>query len=190
MAAVSTDEKAQWIKPAVIDTEDVGRVVRFFVLNSPVDGLSSRQKSLRDYGWHTPWRKPYSLRKRLNALSSNNALIFSAQTYDTMDAALMKADLLSFPPSDINTERVCIYNGKGVQYLSLFAHIRNAIAHGRFNVIAVSEEQVFIMEDVAAKKRGMAEGQKTCSARMVLRMTTLQKWMDFIEGGETQITSS
>ena len=182
MAEISIPEKAQWVEPAVIDTEDFNRIFRFFVINTPADGLSSRQKKLVDYGWNTPWRKPYSLRRQLNHLSNNPFLIFSAQKYDQMDTQMHKADLMIFPPSDTETERVCVYNKLGTQYLSVFYHIRNALAHGRFNI----DGDALLMEDAAPKKKRMAEGTKSCSARMVLKISTLIKWIELIEGGEKE----
>ncbi len=186
MAAVEVDAKAHWITKADIDTVDFNRIYRFFVIFSPVDGLSSRQKSFSDYGWDTPWRKPFSLRRQLNGLSNNNELIFSAHKYDNMDGELIKADLVEFPPINIMKERVCIYNGQRTQYLSVFFHIRNALAHGRFNIV----EGTFIMEDVTAKRKWMAAGSKTCSARMVIRTATLINWIDLIEGGARELETN
>ena len=184
MAAIPVDEKATWVIDDPIQSEEILRVYKFFVLNSPVDGLSSRQKSLLDYGWNTPWRKPFSMRKKLNHLSSNHAFIFTAKNYEVMDAALTKADLITFPPVDLK-ERACVHNGQATQYMSLFYHIRNSFAHGRFNTIQDDDDVIFVMEDAAPKKKWMAAGQKTCSARIVIRLSTMTRWMDLIEGGET-----
>ncbi len=57
MPAIEVDEKPTWISPAIIDTEEFNTIFRFFVICSPVDGLSARQVSLADYGWNTPWRQ-------------------------------------------------------------------------------------------------------------------------------------
>ena len=184
MAAIPVDEIPAWITGEPIRTEEVLRVYKFFVMNSPVDGLSSRQKSLLDYGWNTPWRKPYSMRKRLNHLVGNKDFLFTAQKYDTLDVTLTAADLMTFPPTD-HKERAAIHNGKSTQYLSLFFHIRNGFAHGRYNTIQDGDDIIFIMEDVTSRRKGMANGQKTLSARIVIRLSTLSRWMDLIEGGET-----
>lgn len=181
MSSVEVNAKATWITKELISSEDYNKIYMFFVINSPVDGMSSRGKSFSDYGWKTPWRKPFCLRRQFNSLSNNKELIYSAQKYDNMDEALEKADLKDFPPRDIEKERVCIYNGKKTQYLSLFYHIRNSLAHGRFNI----ENDTFIMEDVAPRRKGMSEGSRKCSARMILKTGTLIKWIELIEGGPT-----
>ncbi len=183
MAAIPVDEKPAWIVGDPLRTEEILRVYKFFVMNSPVDCLSSRQKSLLDYGWNTPWRKPYSMRKKLNHLVGNKDFLFTAQNYDVLDAALTTADLMTFPPVDYR-ERAGIHNGKSTQYLSLFFHIRNGFAHGRYNTIQDGDDVIFLMEDVTNKKKWMAIGQKTCSARIIIRLSTLTRWMDLIEAGE------
>lgn len=155
MAAISVDEKAKWINEKLLISEEILRTYRFFVLNSSVDGLSS-----------------------------NEQLLFSSHTYEAMEDSLIKADLIDFPPGDIITERVCFYNNKSAQYLSLFFHIRNSFAHGRYNTVKYDKDVIFIMEDVTIKRKWMPSTKKTCSARMVLRLSTLSKWMDLIERDE------
>ena len=44
------------------------------------------------------------------------------------------------------------------------------------------------MEDASYKRKNMEKGLKICSARMVIRMSTLIKWIDLIELGETPFT--
>ena len=180
MALLPVNEKAVWITPIESWPDDFNRIFMFFVVHSPVFDQSSRCISLLDYGWTTPWRKPYSLRIQLNRVSNSKNLLFSASKYDLMDRELEKADLLEFPPTDLSSERACFYNGKRAQYISLFYHIRNSLAHGRFNII----EDRIIMEDVSPRRKEMAPGTKVCSARMVLRINTLIKWIELIEGGE------
>lgn len=179
---VSVDPRPGWIETPYPESDQFFRILRFFVIESPVESLSARQKDLAYYGWITPWRKPYYLRKQLNNLSGNSNLIFSANDYSALGNEFAKANLLSFPPSDF-TERVCFYNGKyGAQYLNLFFHIRNSFAHGRFSI---RENDIILMEDATkGKKNEVPSGMLKCSARMVLSMNTLSKWIYYIEGGE------
>lgn len=179
---VSVDSKPNWIDTHYPESDQFYKILRFFVIESPVEDLSARQKTLASYGWSSPWRKPFYLRKQLNNLSGNTNLIFSANDYSALGNEFSKANLLTFPPNDY-TERVCFYNGKyGAQYMNLFFHIRNSFAHGRFNIL---DKNIFLMEDVTkGKKSEIPVGMMKCSARMVLSMNTLIKWINFIEGGE------
>lgn len=85
---------------------------------------------------------------------------------------------------DLSIESAAVYNGIGAQYLSLFFHIRNAFAHGRYNTVLDGDDVIFVMEDVTKPRKGMEPGQKTCSARMIIKLSMLTKWMDLIEGRE------
>ena len=67
--------------------------------------------------------------------------------------------------------------------MSVFYHLRNAFAHCRLNMIDVNGESVFIIEDVQSSKK---RDKLKVSARMILRKSTLLKWIDLIENGEQE----
>lgn len=173
-------EWLEWIAPERFNDPDLFRIVVFYVFHSPCDGLSARGKSLRKYGWSDPWKKPYCLNEQLKQASTNCKLIFSAKKLDQMDAKLREAFLYDGFPSDLATERICVHDGKKNQAMSVFYHIRNALAHCRLNMQEVDGECVFIMEDLGGRKKDEV------SARMILRKSTLLKWIDIIEAGERE----
>lgn len=168
-----------WIAPDSFNDKDLFRIVIFFVFHSPCENLSSLRKTLFEYGW----AKPYYLNKQLRQKASNYKLLFSAKNYNDMDAALEKADLKETFPSDFSRERICIYDNQENQFLSVFYHIRSAFAHCRLNMVDVNGECVFVLEDVQTKKNF---NQLKVSARMILRKSTLIKWIDLIENGECE----
>lgn len=176
-----------WIAPDRFDDYDLFRIVIFFVFHSPCPKLSCMGRTLDEYGWTTPWKKPYCLNRQFRQVASNYELLFSAEKYDTMDAALVKADLKEGFPSDLTRERICIYDNLKNQFMSVFYHIRNAIAHCRLNMVDVDGECVFVLEDVQPNKN--ADRLKV-SARMILRKSTLLKWIDLIEQGEREYKPS
>lgn len=170
----------RWIAPEHFNDQDLFKIVIFFVFHSPCSNLSSMGKTLDEYGWSAPWRKPYYLNKQLRQASLYELVVYSAKGYNEMDVALEKADLKETFPSDFSRERVCIYDNQGNQFLSVFYHIRNAFAHCRLNMVDVDGDCVFIFEDVQPKKNS---NQLKVSARMILRKSTLLKWIDLIENG-------
>lgn len=172
-----------WITSARFNDPDLFRIVIFFVFHSPCSELSTMHRTLEQYGWFTPWRKPYYLNRQLRQVSSNYELLFSAKGYDEMDVALGKANLKDGFPSDLSRERICIYDNQKNQFLSVFYHIRNAFAHCRLNMIEVDGECVFVLEDVQPKKN---TDQLKVSARMILRKSTLLRWIELIENGECE----
>lgn len=170
----------RWIAPEHSNDQDLFKIVIFFVFHSPCSNLSSMGKTLDEYGWSAPWRKPYYLNKQLRQASLYELVVYSAKGYNEMDVALEKADLKETFPSDFSRERICIYDNQGNQFLSVFYHIRNAFAHCRLNMVDVDGDCVFIFEDVQPKKNS---NQLKVSARMILRKSTLLKWIDLIENG-------
>ena len=170
----------RWIAPEHFNDQDLFKIVIFFVFHSPCSNLSSMGKTLDEYGWSAPWRKPYYLNKQLRKASLYELVVYSAKGYNEMDVALEKADLKETFPSDFSRERICIYDNQGNQFLSVFYHIRNAFAHCRLNMVDVDGDCVFIFEDVQPKKNS---NQLKVSARMILRKSTLLKWIDLIENG-------
>lgn len=61
--------------------------------------------------------------------------------------------------------------------------MRNAFSHGRLNMVNIDGECVFVIEDISPKCK---KGKHLVSARMILKKSTLLKWIDIIERGETE----
>lgn len=176
-------EWINWIAPDSFEDKDLFKIVIFFLFHSPCENLSSMRKTLAEYGWTAPWKKPYYLNKQLRQVASNYELLFSAKGYNEIDAALEKADLKENFPCNFSHERICIYDNQGNQFLSVFYHLRNAFAHYRLNMVDIDGECVFILEDVQPKRNS---NQLKVSARMILRKSTLLKWINLIENGERE----
>ena len=184
--AVFTSKNAEWMRwiaPEEYNDSELFRIVTFFVFHSPCDGLSSMRRTLAEYGWPAPWKKPFYLNKHLKKAASNFNLLYTASSYDDMEKALKDGDLLTAFPSDLGRERICVYDCQKNQFLSVFYHLRNAMAHCSLNMVDVDGECVFIFEDTVPKKN---TGQLKVSARMIIRKSTLLKWIDIIERGELE----
>lgn len=183
---VTTECNPKWIKwigPDRFNDKDLFKIVTFFVFHSPCGNLSCMRKTLLEYGWSSPWKNPYYLNRQLRQMASNYELIYSAKSYNEMDAALEKAALKENFPSDFSHERICIYDNQGNQFMSVFYHIRNAFAHCRLNMLDVDGECVFVLEDGLLQKKS---DRFKVSARMILRKSTLLKWIELIETGECE----
>lgn len=172
------------IVPERFNNSELNRIVTFFVFHSPCSELSAMSKSLLHYGWDAPWRKPQRLRYKLEEASSNPKLLFSAETIDDMKQALEKAELFTDITLNLEKERIAVHNNMKNQFISVFYHLRNAFAHGRLNMINIGlkDDYVFIFEDIQKKKKNK-EIICRITARMILRKSTLLKWIDIIEAG-------
>ncbi|MCF0133406.1 MAG: hypothetical protein HUJ72_06030 [Blautia sp.] len=97
-----------------------------------------------------------------------------------MQQACQRANLLENFPKNLDEERAAVSISDQNQFLSLFRHIRNAFSHGRINMHETKDgDLMFIFEDVGRK----VSGGIPVSARMLLRKSTLLKWIDIIEAG-------
>lgn len=183
---VTTERKPAWLEeiaPERFNDYELFRIVIFFVFHSPCKNLSAMGKPLNEYGWRNPWKQPYYLNKQLIQATKSGNLIKHCKSYAKMGEVLEQAGMLEHFPSNLSKERICIYDKEKNQSLSVFYHIRNAFAHGRLNMRDVSGECVFILEDVRPSN---SSDRLTVSARMILRKSTLLKWIDLIEGGEKE----
>ena len=89
-----------------------------------------------------------------------------------MEKKLKEKNLMEFPPTGDYEERAVFVKSQKTVVLSFIDHIRNSIAHGRFNIIRNGKEDVLVIEDMNRSKE--------CSARIVVKVSTLVKWIDGI----------
>ncbi|MCI5830099.1 MAG: hypothetical protein SPJ89_09915 [Treponema sp.] len=175
----------KWIKPLddkILADANFQKILSFYLFHTPVNSLSAQSKDLQSYGWPKPWNKKFKLNTQLKEVSSNEKLIYSANRYDVMADALSKADLLTDFPNNIETERISVLVSYQTQFVSIFAHLRNSLAHARFCIKEVNvngqQIRVYVFQDRGKKQK--------ISARMIIRESTLLKWIEIISGGEAE----
>lgn len=106
----------EWIAPERFNDKDLLRIITFFVFHSPCQELSSMSKTLEEYNWNSPWKKPFWLNRQLKEASSNSNLLFSEATCSSVEKALKTADLLDDFPSKLEQERIAFYNNKKISF--------------------------------------------------------------------------
>lgn len=144
----------------------------FFVTYSICKKQSDKKRSLKDYGWLNNHIEKSGLRKALQPILRLNRkkgekehFIFSKA--DSRSKNFAKVALGDGVLSDYDKERAVLpQKNEQNQYFTLFHHVRNGLAHGRYALVfSSSKEKMVIMED---KTR---EGN--VNARMVLKLDTL-----------------
>lgn len=171
----------------VLYSKDFLKIFFFFTIFTPCPELSGRGKVLESYGWSNPWEEPYKLDEQLKTAADSLGL-FTAKKYEDMENALNNAGLKKTLFSEIVNNKICAYTGsdkykKEHDFIHFFFHIRNSLAHGRFNVIKYNREEIFLFEDIGSRKDKKTK-EYPLSARMILKKSTLLKWITIIEGGE------
>ena len=166
-----------------LDTEFI-RIFMFFVVNTPCVESSSSGISLKEYGWGKDlWRKN-TLKNSLFSVAGlvrDDTFVVAKKT-DGMKKACEKGRTKTGFHGDRSKEKVVIYKSKDNEFLSICNHIRNSFAHGRFSIFdGVNGDAVFVMED-GVKRNGKFQVR----SRMILKKSTLIKWIDILEkkGGD------
>lgn len=184
---VLVDKDCRWANDGV-SWDKVGQLIapllKFYVVETPSPGLSARSIPLIDYGWTQPWKKAQQLNKKIKGASTNPDLYYSAAKLNKMQEVLEKAKLLDYPePRDDPFEAAAFFDCKKNQTLSLFYHLRNGFAHGRFCIFEFKREYWFAIEDVTSPGKGNPTDNRRVSARIVLKYSTLRKWIKLIQDG-------
>ncbi len=162
---------------------EFAKIACFFVVNSPCPKFATRGKELEFYNWaKKPWRTNRYLRKKLDAVllprSSSGKPFKVADRVSTVPAALRKAhldDAWYEPPFG---ESFAFYNTLNNEYMSIFYHIRCAIAHGRFAIIEDGVNLLYLLEN--GEQKGNIFLVK---ARMIVKESTLSRWVEILTSG-------
>ena len=160
------DKIPTWITNENIDylvKPDFQRIARFFIINTPDKSISARGREIKDYGIDDE----ATLFKKIIGRIPYKMVLTTLEKSD-----LAEEELLYFPPS-FPEERICYAYNNNKQVTSLFIKIRNALAHGRFNIFLKGKIPYLIMEDI--------NSNDNCSARIILKFATLKHWIDILE---------
>ena len=185
---VFVESDAKWVNEGICLEETMrllSPLFKFYVLECPVSGLSSKRKALESYGWTQPWKNPQYLNRALKDASSNSSLYWCADKISDMEQRLNSSGLGCEGAAMAQPKEIAVfYDCKRNQTLSLFYHLRNSIAHGRFAVVRVKREIWFVFEDVqGAKPKDKMPGSSKLTARIILKNSTLLKWVKLIKAG-------
>lgn len=181
---VLVEHNPPWIetgREAFTDYEKILPLLDFYVFENPCSSLTSRSRSVESYGWDGPWRKPAYLNRRFKDCSGSRHLFFSSSTLNGMEDSIVKAGL--FDEVAPVGERACFYDNMRNQTLSCLYHLRNSFCHGRFAFLKDGEGAAWVaLEDVSGSGIKGCEGKKL-SARMILRLETLEAWRRLVVSG-------
>ena len=177
---METERNKEWLNDMVpdklIENDDLLKIVVFYVFS--VAPTSYIHNELSDYGWENI----KNLTKALLQSSSNKNLFYFGRNKKEFDDKLKESCLDNFP-GELSEEKVCVYTGKESQAQNILRHIRNSMAHGRLNIYDVKEECFFAFEDV----KPISKSEKLeITARMIIKKSTLLKWIDIIQAGEQE----
>lgn len=202
-----------WISPDIHIDEFTNLLISEFVLGTPAYNLSKKSHGLYDYYGYKKISDYEKLKKDLlqtihmeaspnyenlrDAILGNNSINFT----DSIPISL--AEMIYMYIDDVsknkyfkryfheeptskgksNATRKAEKNSKEnvVIVERLFFHLRNSFAHGCFSIADRGGEVYYIIQD---EKNGVI------SARMVLKQSTLQAWIEYFHKRRAEITNT
>lgn len=167
-----------WIK---IDdkmfTTKFNKIFKFFVIFSPCKRYATQGRTLEYYGWKTKDSKSKScLNNSLNySLISKN--IICVDSYKELYEKISNLGIETEDFTNIKDEKGIFIRGSETSYfMSMFYHIRCALAHGRFTILKDGKNTIYYFEN--GQKVDMSKFK--VSARIVIYESTLLKYIKLI----------
>lgn len=172
-----------WIKtlvPKNFNDANLNRIIWFYVIHTICTELSANSIEITKYGWNKNIWKTGKLKNYLYCICDfkKNVNFYKADSQQDMKNACEVCKLKKNFSKSIEEERIAFVKARNYnEVLSIFYHIRNALAHGRVAIKKNSNKQiVYILED---GKKG--NGKFIVTARMILKEKTLLSWINIIE---------
>lgn len=155
------------------------RIFTFFVINTPCSEMSSSGIGLSEYGWGKKVWRTNELKNALfkvASLKKDETFVVAKKTTE-MKNACEKCKAKKNFHNDRSKEKIVIYKSRSNECLSIFNHIRNSFAHGRFSFYDSKDNQVIIVMEDGVKNNGSFH----IRSRMILKKSTLITWIDLLE---------
>lgn len=163
--------------------ESLAGIMLFYVVFCPCKQYATQKRTLEYYKWKKkPWSSNRYLKAELNKIATksfqNQRKMTEWYNIKSQLDALNRADRHWFESS---SEFAVYSNIETSDYMSLFYHIRCALAHGRFLIMDHSGDKYYALEN------GIVKGKRFfVKARIVLKEETLLGWIRIITNGPQQ----
>lgn len=155
--------------PEKIGNKSLNEIITFFLFNCPVEGKSMRGKTFEEYGFKGSKSFAYLKKKLLGCSETGLEKRYKPCKKDELERCLTEVEELG-PPTEY-----CVFlkNDEKTIMQSLFSAIRNAFAHGSFNVKSYNGVRIYFLLNY----------NKYRKAQIVLHEETLLKWIDIVKAG-------
>lgn len=158
--------KTNFSEPRNISNSNLQKILQFYLLECPVEGKSKRGKTFKELGYSG--RKSFGnlknemLKCATPSLSNN----YIPCKKDELQDNFKKCEKLSYP------DEYCVFlkSDERTTIRSLFSAIRNALAHGSFNVNSYYQTRIYYFSNFKNYEK----------ARIVLHEETLLSWIKII----------
>lgn len=154
-------------QPKNLSNENLRKIIQFYLLECPVEGRSQRGLTFNQYGYIGP----SSFSKLKKALIASATSSLKNNYYPSKKEELVdnynKVENVGFP------DEYCVFLKSDEKSVirSMFSAIRNAIAHGSFNVKSYNRTRVYFFSNFDKYKK----------AQIVLYESTLLEWIKIVK---------
>lgn len=148
--------------------KNFSRIYRFYVIETPVSGTSYRGKTFKERKCNM--KKLNSLMKKETIFLKENWHVLAIKEIEKFCKEIGLLDVVKYDSEIVihsKNDKLCTGNTD-----SLYYAIRCSFAHGSFDIRKYNSEKYYILEN--------KDGGKI-KARLILKETTLLKWIDLVE---------
>ncbi len=153
-------------EPTSISNVNLQKIIQFYLLECPVEGVSQRGKSFKDLGYVGSKAFGALKKKLLKAATESLSENYKPSTKDKLPENFKICEKVCYP------DEYCVFlaTERKTVMRSLFSAIRNSFAHGSFNVKTYNKTRIYYFSNYKEYEK----------ARIVLHESTLLSWIKII----------
>ena len=160
MSEVRVSKQPSWIQEKKFnkrELEILKEILPFYIINTLHESYSYRSINVSEYGWPLNIWNTRVLKDQLFHVANLtlNHNLFVVDTLSDMSNFCMRAHFGDDFYQYKDQERIVVYDNHTNIVLSIFKHIRNALAHGRFVMYPMGDDYMFAMESVDNHKEAL-----------------------------------
>lgn len=165
----------QFDVPSSISNSNLQKIINFYVLECPVPETSARGKKFSELGFVGSPAFSRLKKELINAATQSLKEYYLPCNKDELESTFEKVNIVS-PPNEY-----CVFlkYDENTVMQSLFAAIRNALAHGSFNVKSYDKVRIYFLVNYHNYKK----------AQIVLQEKTLLSWIKLVKSGYSAMIS-
>lgn len=156
--------------PKNLSNRNLQKIIQFYLLECPVEGKSHRGKTFSEYGYIGAPSFSKLKKKLLDSATPSLRDNYFPCKKEELHDSFAKCEKISYP----NEYCSFLKSDEKSVLRSMFSAIRNALAHGSFNVKSYKGTPIFFFSNFKDYEK----------ARIILYETTLLEWIRIIKNGE------
>lgn len=155
--------------PKSLSNSNLQKIVQFYLIECPVEGKSFKGKTFQEYGYCGSLAFSKLKTKLLDAATKSLKSNYYPCKKEELLSYFEKCETIFSP------DEYCVFLKSDEKSVvrSMFSAIRNALAHGSFNVKSYNKTRIYFFSN-------QKEYEK---ARIILHETTLLSWISIIKAG-------